>query len=203
MRALFLLPIFLLGALLIYFRPAHTPHPSLRKLQSPTVKLLKVKKTAITEANKQTYEQSVPGVTFLLDESADSDVVQSDDTAKIIKEAQKLFVSDGKPTFLYKNNIATLHQQDVLAVVKGNIGKVVIFVKSQHCHWCILTEPLVRDAALKSSTPFLILDAEEAQLLMQYTKIEGFPTILKIDESGNIYKFAESRTVENIVAFAL
>lgn len=83
------------------------------------------------------------------------------------------------------------------------IGPALLYVNVQWCGYCKKTRPIMETVSgiMGSVVPVYSIDGDERPDLAQALKVQGFPTILYVDQAGSVYKYEGERTADAISSF--
>lgn len=89
---------------------------------------------------------------------------------------------------------------------RGNlqtIGPALLYVNVQWCGHCKAARPIMEQVSgvLGSVVPVYSVDGDERSDVARALGVEGYPTIVYIDEGGSRYEYTGDRTREAITSF--
>ena len=88
------------------------------------------------------------------------------------------------------------------AILEGGFGAAVVMVYAEWCVHCRNMMPAFEAAAAKSNIPFVRIQGQTAPVTSSKHKIFGYPTVLGVRTNGEVVRFNESRTEDNLLKFA-
>jgi thiol-disulfide isomerase/thioredoxin len=90
----------------------------------------------------------------------------------------------------------------VTFILEGGFGSAVVMVYADWCVHCRNMMPAFEAAAAKSNVPFVRIQGQTAPVTSSKHKVFGYPTVLGVKSNGEVVRFNESRTEENLLKFA-
>ena len=96
----------------------------------------------------------------------------------------------------------TTSDMTVNAVLDGGFGPAVVMVYAEWCVHCRNMMPAFEAAAAKANVPFVRVQGQLTPVVSQKHKIFGYPTVLGVNSSGVVVRFAEERSEQKLLEFA-
>jgi thioredoxin-like negative regulator of GroEL len=83
------------------------------------------------------------------------------------------------------------------------IGPALLYVNVAWCGHCRAARPILEavSGVLGSVVPVYSIDGDERGDLAKALRVQGFPTIVYVDEAGARYRYEGERTVDAITSF--
>lgn len=96
-----------------------------------------------------------------------------------------------------------LRQPPPSATLASINGPALLYVNAKWCPHCKATAPVMQEAScvLGSVVPVYDVDSERNKKLISQLGVQGFPTIIYMDASGNRAEFKGDRTQDGVTSF--
>ena len=83
-------------------------------------------------------------------------------------------------------------------------GPCLVIVSVDWCPHCRSAKPVLDRVAqgLGTAVPTYVVNGDSRKDLVAALGVDSFPTILFVDDDGNVHKYADERTFDGITTFA-